>query len=136
MARSLAHASAIFICRRGLSTLGANPSAVLGTGVGDGASASPGRARDLQGRLDVFVAPKINAAFASWTELLIVLEENSQISGVFLCSERSQCFVWTERREDLPGRNKKGRRPRGLDGFLDLHALFLQACMGLKGDRW
>lgn len=95
-------------------------------------SASPRRARDLQRRLDMFAVPKINAPFASWTELLIVLEDNSQISGLFNCSERSQCFVWIDHREDLPGRNKKDRRPRGLYGFLDLYPLLVQACVGLK----
>jgi len=82
--------------------------------------ASPRRARDLQGRLDIFVVPKINTRFASWVELLIVLEGNSQISKLLNCSERSWCLVWIDRREDLPGRNKKGGRPRGLYGFLDL----------------
>lgn len=95
-------------------------------------SASPRRARDLEGRLDIFVVPKINAPFASWPELLVVLEDNSPISGVFNRSERSQCFVWIDHREDLPGRNKKDKRPRGLDGFLDLYPLLGQACGGLK----
>lgn len=69
-------------------------------------SASPRRARDLQGRLDIFVVPKINTPLASRAELLIVLEDNSQISGVFNCSERSQCFMWIDHEEGLPGRNK------------------------------
>lgn len=46
------------------------------------ASASPRRARDLQGRLEAFVVPKINVPFASWTDLLILLEDNSQFSGI------------------------------------------------------
>lgn len=95
-------------------------------------SASPRRARDLWGRLDGFVAPQINASFASWIELLIVLEDNPQISGLFNCSERSQRFVWIDHRDDLPGRNKKDRRPRELYGFLDLYTLLAQTCGGLK----
>lgn len=74
--------SSLYLQKRPL-TLGVNPSAVLGTCFADGASASPRRARDLRARLDILLVPKINVPFASWTELLIVLEDNSQISAVF-----------------------------------------------------
>lgn len=39
--------------------------------------------------------------------------------------------MWSDLRGDLPGRNED-RRPRGLEGFLDLYPLLVWACVGLK----
>lgn len=68
--------------------------------------------------------PKINVPFAAWTDLLILLEDNSQFSGILTALE-GVCAVCGLIRGHLPARSR-ARRPRGLNGFLDLYPLLVR----------